>query len=140
MRQGRQTMKWLDSITDLMATNLGKLQDIRTGKPAWCAVVCRAAKRPTRLSSGTTKIKKELTVVQAFKAKPGGHCGCGFRHVPTSTTNLNVLTASNQPLSKNDQKQLPDAIICHKFPLVNMPSFWTPISPCTILASSDPNI
>ena len=30
------------------------------------------------------KNHNEITVVQIFKTKPGGHCGCGFRRIPAS--------------------------------------------------------
>ena len=30
------------------------------------------------------KNHNEITVVQIFKTKPGGHCGCGFRKIPAS--------------------------------------------------------
>ena len=38
-RRGRQTMKWLDSITDSMDMNLSKLQEILVDRGAWHAAV-----------------------------------------------------------------------------------------------------
>ena len=38
-RRGRQRMKWLDSITDLMDMNLSKLRDIVKDRQAWHAAV-----------------------------------------------------------------------------------------------------
>ena len=38
-RRGRQRMRWLDSITDSMAMNLSKLQEIVKGRGAWHAAV-----------------------------------------------------------------------------------------------------
>ena len=46
-RRGRQRMKWLDSITDLMDMNLSKLQEIVKDREAWCTAVHRVAKSQT---------------------------------------------------------------------------------------------
>ena len=55
-RRGRQRMRWLDNITDLIDMNLSKLGEIVKDREAWCAVV-----------HGVSKIGHDLVTKQQQK-------------------------------------------------------------------------
>ena len=49
-KRGRQRMRWLDSITDLMDMSLSELQEMVIDREAWRAAIHGVTKSQTRLS------------------------------------------------------------------------------------------
>ena len=63
-RMGQQRMRWLDGITDSMAMNLSKLQEMVKDREVWPCCIPRGHKE-----SDTTERLKNYTLKQEFRER-----------------------------------------------------------------------
>ena len=71
-RRGRQRIRWLDGITNLMDMSLSNLQVMMKDKEAWLAAVHGVTKNWIRLSRGIISDNYEHVMNSGRKYKAGG--------------------------------------------------------------------